>query len=189
MKLPRSTKYKSLQGWRAGLATLLAIVLSSCAANSGNGEGRLRAQDVSGDVWSLIAKTALSCGTTPNQPADDATINVYFHQVTINNQPTWCPFDVENPCPDVFEGRNVTWQSQRNVGTEDDPDWQDFDTRFRVWFHPLEGTPHPAPKGSVTKPVQEDAPKGVYKYTVWDWPQQGNQQPVCEPLDPNFNVF
>jgi hypothetical protein len=56
-----------------------------------------------------------------------------------------------------------------------------------VYFDPINGKTINAPNGEGDAMIDPKAPAGIYKYTIWDWPE-GNGGPICDPLDPNFRV-
>jgi hypothetical protein len=129
-----------------------------------------------------VTDTVLNCGGGgPNPIPKDITIEVLFHQMPSG---AWCPYDVNALCPTAFKGKHIVWKAIRDDGAE----WEDFDTRFDVYFSPING--HSIAfnnNGLAQGSVDAKAPSGVYKYTVWDAPQ-GNTASKCEPYDPNYFV-
>lgn len=119
------------------------------------------------------------CVVSPGIPtAENVTVNITFKDDGNGNL---CPTDVDKECPEVFSGKKITFQAVDGSGNPfDDP------PRFKVYFAPIQGKQLNGNNGSVSANIDDDVPKAIYKYTVWDWPQQGD--PVCEPLDPNFRV-
>ncbi len=127
----------------------------------------------------LMALLDEVCAIPPGNPTpQNVTVDITFKDDGNGNL---CPKRVDKACPEVFSGRSITFRAVDGSGqTFDDP------PRFKVYFAPIQGKQLNGNNGTASANIDNDVPKAIYKYTVWDWPQQGD--PQCEPLDPNFRV-
>jgi hypothetical protein len=120
------------------------------------------------------------CGTPPVNPRPaDVTVRIKFRDI---GSGVLCPYDVDQACPLTFKSKKIGFLAVDESGNEfEDP------PRFKVYFDPINGKTINAPNGAGGATIDEKAPAVIYKYTVWDWPE-GDGDPVCDPLDPNFRV-
>jgi hypothetical protein len=88
--------------------------------------------------------------------------------------------DAGCPIPPVAEaiatrGQTITWQAYDQQGAKSRE-------AFKLYFDPIQGATMRGNRGKVSRPIDDDAPKVEYKYTV-----VGER---CEesPLDPNIRV-
>ena len=128
------------------------------------------------------AVTSSACDQVPVPPAGNKTIDIEFEH---KGSDVWCPIGQVERCPQVFKSAKVQWRSVRK---NESGEWVDLNTRFKVYFTPFQGDAFPAANGKTgLKNLDSDAPPGIYKYTVWDWPT-GTNPHKCEPFDPTFRV-
>lgn len=96
-------------------------------------------------------------------------------EIPIKFDPSGCP--VKGSVSDVGakRGNTITWQSynQQSERTA---------VAFKVYFDPLQGPTLRAPQGTVSRAIDDLAPKVDYKYTIVGDDCEDN------PLDPNIRV-
>jgi len=108
---------------------------------------------------------------------EDVAIKIFFKPDSDNDM---CAYKVDLDNPLTFKGKKITWQAVDKNGNNDNS------IRFQIFFDPVQGGSLKA-TGSISRPIDNNAPSAKYKYTVWDWPQ-GNNDNACDPLDPHFRV-
>lgn len=173
--------YVSSHYKRQALAAGVIIVLS--AGMSGCADFVISDADLKRITASVERAAALSPCTNARVPAaGNKTIDIEF---TKNSSGAWCPTGQVESCPQVFQAAKVQWRSVRK---NESGEWEALNTRFKVYFTPFQGTAFTAANGKTgLKNFDLEAPPGIYKYTVWDWPA-GKNSHNCPPLDPTFRV-
>lgn len=160
-----------------GVVALLTAGASGCADLVISDADLIR---IAASVETVVTLSA--CNSEPVTLARNKTIDIEFKE---DNSGIWCPKGQVETCPQVFQSKKVQW---RSVRLDESGAWEEFETRFQVYFTPFVGAVLNAPKGLTgLKDLNKNAPEGVYKYTVWDWPN-GEDDHECAPLDPNFRV-
>jgi hypothetical protein len=177
MKREQAIGPNKRQALGISVAALLTTGVSGCADLVISDADLKR---ISGSVENAV--TLSLCDSGPAPAATNKTIDIEF---TEKSPGVWCPVGQVETCPQVFQSKQVQWRSVRR---DSSGAWEPFSTRFTVYLTPFAGDAFPAPNGKTgLKNLNSDAPEGVYKYTVWDWPNGGDDH-ACEPLDPNFRV-
>lgn len=87
-----------------------------------------------------------------------------------------CPVEGSVPDVDAERGKKVIWQAV-------DRDGAPTSVAFRIYFDPTRGSSVYARRGKASRPIEDDAPKVDYKYTV--------VADDCrdKPEDPNIRVY
>ena len=107
--------------------------------------------------------------------------------VFINNgtdaDPLWCPHRQLESCPQTVNGGQVRWRAVKEDGGGAT---QPLKTMFTIFYSPFPNGKIEAGNNGQTgyRPLNQNAPAGLYKYTVE--PQTVNSN--CKALDPNFWV-
>lgn len=159
---------------------LLLGGLSGCVQTATRGGGNYA------DGGGLMAPMATqACQGSVNPVHVDKTVEVRFRETTPN---VWCPYEVSDPCVEVFKNKNIAWQAVKKASGETGDIWEPYAVEFEVYFSAIHGHSIKSNNnGFVQRPIDPDSPSGLYKYTVWDW--QGGASPhQCDPLDPNYRV-
>ena len=118
-------------------------------------------------VWALSVLPAVLMFTIG--PASAQT------EIPIRFDSAGCPVSGSVSDVGARRGNMITWQAYDQQGAP-------TEVAFKLYFDPLQGPTLRAPRGRVSRAIDDDAPRVDYKYTI-----VGDN---CEeePLDPNIRV-
>ena len=174
--------FRTIRVGVSGKVPGLVVGAAFLSGVSGCADLRLSDSEVTRIANELGGLLPLECqgsgGTKRNK-----TIDIVFVNKGTADDPIWCPQKSLEGCPQTYNGKMVSWRSVKEDGNGAT---ETIRANFTVYFSPF-------PSGSIgsggnsvagPRPLNQNAPAGVYKYTV----APENITEDCKALDPNFWV-